>query len=235
MYNTPRPEAVPHMEYAAFCILVVAALTAAAGWVWFLIAAFRHGWGWGIGALLFPPVALVYIPLRYARYDGPFALLLLAGALAGEALGLGYYERLTMFRERDRLIEGERHLTLTGWDKRNYAVLRDCRDVAQLYMANKDVTDDTLKYLEGMHQLKVLDLDNTRITDAGLAVLARLPALTKLRLRNTAVTDAGFRQHLMGLPNLKEVTVPRPPVSPDGVKDGTLRKWKKEQPERLWN
>src|SRR5262249_965089 len=160
---------VASMEITAAAILAVAALTAAVGWGWFLLEAFRLGWGWGLGAVFFPPVALFYVPRRWQVFNGPVALLILAALLVRDALALGYSDRLNVFRERDKVVDGERHLTLTGWDKEDYSALERCRDVGQLYMANEDVTDETLQYLEGMDKLRVLDLDNTKITDEGLA------------------------------------------------------------------
>jgi hypothetical protein len=223
------------MEVAVGYILAVAVVTAAVGWVWLLVAAFSAGWGWGIGTVLFPPVGLLFIPLRWSYSNGPASLLLLAGLLAGASQGLAYHERLHLFRERDRLVDGERHLHLTGWAKKDYSVLQQCTDVVQLYLANPDVTDETLHYLEGMSQLQLLDLDNTKVSDEGLATIARLPALRKLRLRNTAVTEAGFRKHLQPLPNLMELTVPRAPGSPNGVNDRTRRAWITAKPGRALN
>jgi len=223
------------MELTAAYILAAAALTAALGWGWFLIASFRQGWLWGLGGLLFPPVAFWYVRHRWKVFRGPFALVVLAGLLALGALGVGYYDRRNLFRERDRVVDGERHLTLTGWGKSDYSALRHCKDVGQLYMANEDVTDETLAYLEGMDKLRVLDLDNTKITDDGLAIIAKLPALYKLRLRHTGITDEGFRKHLMGLPNLTEVTVPPFTTGPAGVKSKTMREWKQINKDRKYN
>jgi hypothetical protein len=223
------------MEVTAAYILIGAALVFAVGWIWFLRASFRLGWSWGLGALLFPPVVFWYVRYRWKNFRGPVVHFTLAGLLALGALGLGYHERRNLFRERDTIVDGERHLTLTGWDKSDYSGLRHCKDVGQLYMANEDVTDETLAYLEGMDQLRVLDLDNTKVTDDGLAIIAKLPALYKLRLRHTAITDEGFRRHLMGLPNLTEITMPPYTKGPGGVKSKTLREWKKGGKDRRYN
>lgn len=219
------------METTAFYIYIVAAITAAVGWVWFLLNAFRHGWLWGLGALLFPPVALVYIPLRWSRYGGPSALFLLAGLLVGEAIGLAHYDRVTAGR---RSVEigargGSVHLILTKQVGVDYpAKLSGRSDLVGLQMANPEVNDDTLLLLAGMTRLRELDLNDTAITDRGLEVLAKLPALESLRLRRTAITDAGLRAHLMGHPKLKRLE-----LTGTKVKGQTKREWKKVEGREL--
>ena len=94
---------------------------------------------------------------------------------------------------REKIVDGQRHITLTGWDRKDYGFLGSKRDVVVLQMANPDVTDQTLEHLKGMNRLKELDLNNTQVTDAGLKVLSDLPALATLRLKNTKVTDQGFQ------------------------------------------
>ena len=69
---------------------------------------------------------------------------------------------------RDKNVDGERHVTLTGWDRGDYSVLRLMPDVSVLQMANADVTDDVLEGLRGMKNLHELDLNGTQVTDAGL-------------------------------------------------------------------
>jgi hypothetical protein len=97
---------------------------------------------------------------------------------------------------RERIVDGQRHITLTGWDRNDYAFLGSKHDVAVLHMANPDVTDRTLELLKGMNALKDLDLNNTQVTDAGLKILKDLPALNTLRLKNTRITDQGFQEAL---------------------------------------
>src|SRR5262249_52007664 len=66
------------------------------------------------------------------------------------------------------------------------------------------VTDDDLKDLAGLKQLRALDLSENNITDAGLKHLAALPQLQTLNLRWTYVTDAGMKElaKLKGLRSL---------------------------------
>ena len=155
------------------------------GFVWLMLCLFRRRWKralWPTIVFLIGMVAFAYpiIKTRMAVVDlGPL----------------------------DREVNGERHLTLTGWDRDDYSVLQTMTDTVVLQMANPDVTDATLNYLENMSQLSVLDLNDTQVSDAGLASLAKLASLKTLKLRATKITDIGFRDHLMKLPALKQLDV----------------------------
>ncbi|MBX7106328.1 MAG: hypothetical protein K1X57_19780 [Gemmataceae bacterium] len=94
---------------------------------------------------------------------------------------------------RDKMVEGERHLTLTGWDRKDYAFLASKPDTVVLQMANTDVTDATVALLAEYSKLRELDVSDSKITDAGLETIKKLPALTTLYLNRTAVSDAGVR------------------------------------------
>jgi hypothetical protein len=56
---------------------------------------------------------------------------------------------------------------------------------------SKDLTDAGVAHLEGMTELRELDLGGCPITDRSLEVVARLPKLEQLGLWRTTVTDAG--------------------------------------------
>ena len=195
-------------------------------WIWLVILAFRRAWSWGFGVLLFPPLAIVFCcrPEREVRW--PVRLLLVGVLLVAVPpllnrllpIDLGPYEKV---------VDGERHLTLTGWDQRRYDFLAGERDLVVLQMANADVTDATLQFLTGMDKLRELDLNNTAITDAGLAPLARLPALERLRLKNTKISDAGFREILSQAPALRELDLSGTAVTAESV-----AAWRKEKPGR---
>ena len=116
---------------------------------------------------------------------------------------------------------GEKAIILTGWKYKadKYEFLKDRPDTVELKMANADVTDDTLKYLQGMKKLKKLDLNNTQVSDAGLALLRELPVLEGLDLANTKITDAGFREHLMGMESLRFLTLTGTSVTKEAAKD----------------
>jgi hypothetical protein len=128
---------------------------------------------------------------------------------------------------RERIVDGQRHITLTGWDRNDYTFLGSKHDVAVLQMANHDVTDRTLELLKGMNALKDLDLDNTQVTDAGLSILKDLPALNALHLRNTRITDQGFQKGLAGKESLQLLDLTGTQVSGE-----TAQAWRKAKSGR---
>lgn len=124
--------------------------------------------------------------------------------------------------ERERVIDGERALTLTGWDRQDYGILAEKPDVAILEMGNPDVTDDTLQLLAALPELRELTLNDTAVTDAGLAMLSRLPKLQSLRIARTRVTPEGIRRFLDAPPpRLEQID-----VSGNDVPTAILRRWK---------
>jgi Leucine-rich repeat (LRR) protein len=127
----------------------------------------------------------------------------------------------------ERTVGGELHLTLTGWDRKDYSVLRQKPHVVVLQMANPDVEDQTLGYLAGMDRLRELDLNGSKVTDAGLKELRSLPNLESLRLKDTAVTDAGFRESLGTMDSLKQLDLRGTRVSREVVQS-----WKDAKPGR---
>ncbi len=190
--------------------------------LWLIVRAFRVHWAWGVGGLLFPPSLVLFGALHFRKLAGPLVLLLAAALLLSGTVGLGYYlARHPNLGPREKLVDGELHLTLTGWDRTDYSLLQSKPDVVVLQMANADVTDETLQYLAGMSRLRELDLNDSQITDGGLRMLSRLPALQILRLRKTQVTDQGFQEHLMGKHSLLELDMRQTAVA-----SKTLRDWK---------
>lgn len=156
--------------------------------------------------------------------------LLLAGGLVVGAVPFAYqhlYLAIVGLGERERVIDGERYLNLTGWDREGYGILTQRPDVAVLEMGNPDVTDATLVLLADLPRLRELTLNDAAVTDAGLATLARLPALETLRLARTQVTPEGLRAFLEAPPpRLVQLD-----VSGLGVPTRLLRDWKNAGPE----
>jgi len=153
----------------------------------------------------------------------PMAVLaggLVLGAMpfAAQHLSLAIYG----LGERERVIDDERAVVLTGWDRDDYAVLAGKQDVVILEMANPDVTDDTLALLRDLPRLRELTLNDSAITDAGLEVLAGLPSLETLRIARTGVTAEGVARFLEAPP----ARLRRLDVSGNGIPAGPLRRWK---------
>ena len=145
-------------------------------WVWLIVRAFRTRRAWGFASLAVPPVGFIFAA-RHPR-KGILALGLLLLCLLVALTPALYTLFVTLdLKPRDTMVKGQRHLTLTGWDRKDYSFLKLNRNVAVLQMANPDVTDHTIEALRGMNELEELDLNGTQITDAGLNVLKDLPAL----------------------------------------------------------
>jgi hypothetical protein len=89
-----------------------------------------------------------------------------------------------------------------GW----LARLEGLGQLRQLNLAATPITDAGLTHLRGLTELRGLNLAGTRITDAGLANLSGLTNLEELGLAGTGVTDAGLA-HLKGLKRLARLNI----------------------------
>ena len=192
-----------------------------------------------VGALfIFAGLATVAVGIAWASFRGlgvllrrmPARRLLLPFALLGVGLVMGLapfvaqraYLAVVGLGERERVIDGERALNLTGWDRPGYGILAEKSDVAILELGNPDVTDATLELLAGLPQLRELTLNDTAVTDAGLATLARLPQLESLRIARTKITPEGVQRFLDSPPpRLRQID-----VSGNEVPTAILRRWK---------
>jgi hypothetical protein len=224
MQDVSRVVTEPFLRYGYFIILGSIALAIVA-FLWLVIVAFRTRMAWGWAVLLFPPVA-PFFALRHSRRAAGPVILFLVCALAVGATYAAHYSHNIDLGPRERDVDGERHLTLTGWDRTDYDILKFKPDTAVLQMANPDVTDQTLELLDGMDKLYEIDLSRTQVTDAGLRRLTALPRLRILRLRGTQVTDAGFREHLANKESLEQVDLQETQVA-----SNTLREWKAQKPD----
>ena len=213
-------------QYSLYFLIAGLALVLIA-WVALVRRGFQVHWLWGMGNLFLVGIPF-FLLVHFSRARGPLMLLLLAGLIIGGTYGVNYYVANFMrFGPREKIVDGERHITLTGWHKTDYSLLQDKPDTMVLQMANGDVTDQTLELIKGMTQLYELDLNDSRITDAGLKTLAELPQLRILRLRKTPITDEGFRAHLFDKESLLEVD-----VRETEIKSKTMREWKAQKPDR---
>ena len=192
--------------YLVFELLFYAGLlSSASGLLWLLARSFRRQWNLG------PPLLLLLAGL--AAFVAPFVL---TRFVVNVDLG-----------PRNVLVDGQRHITLTGWDRDDYRVLEAFPETIVLQMANADVNDQTLAYIQGMVNLRELDLNDTQVTDAGLERLARMTGLRTLRLRGTRITDEGFKKWLAGLPELNRLDLRKTSVSLD-----TVKRWKSQSDDR---
>ena len=85
------------------------------------------------------------------------------------------------------------------------------------------ITDEGLKSIANMTELRKLQLDGANVTDTGLKHLSGLKNLTDLTLSNTKVTDAGM-ETLSKLPKLATLMVFETKVTESGV--GVLKRAK---------
>jgi hypothetical protein len=121
-----------------------------------------------VAGLVWGGICLVAVFLRRRRGRRLLlpAALVAAGLVIG-ALPVAYqhvYLSIVGFGERERVVDGERMITLTGWDRDDYSLLAERRDVVVLEMGNRDVTDETLELLAGCDRLRELTLSDSRIS-----------------------------------------------------------------------
>lgn len=159
-----------------------------------------------VGGLAIAGVGLLWLPARIKRPKVPLLLLLIGLLLAATPSALSRLFPISL-DERDKMVGNERHITLTGWDQKDYGILRDRKDAVVLQMGNPDVTDSTLEFIKDFQKLKQLDLNDTKVTDKGLAIVGQLPNLDTLYLERTGVTDAGIKEHLVAHPTLRVLFV----------------------------
>lgn len=167
----------------------------------------------GIG-LLWLLIALIGRRWNHARLAG------IVVALGIISIGTPFFltsREIVDLGPRMTLVQGEKTITLTGWDRDDYSFLVGHPETIVLQMANADVTDQTLQHLRGMANLRELDLNGTQVTDAGLLQLQALTALEVLRLRGTAVTDQGMSEHLSRLPKLQRLDLRQTSVSKEAI------------------
>ncbi len=210
----------PYIFLTGVALIIIGALI-------LLVAAFRTRVWWGLGVLVFPPVAVVFFA-KHARQSLIPSLVMFFGVLMAAGPPIYMKVRPVDLGPRAVIVNGERHVTLTGWDQKDYSVLRQYPSAVVLQMANSDVTDATLIELKGLKQLRELDLNGSQVTDAGLKVLGQeLPALETLKLSGTAVTDAGLTESLALMESLKRLDLRGTKVSPE-----VLKTWREAKPSR---
>jgi hypothetical protein len=217
------------MEGRALYMQLGGVAIALLAWIWLLVRAFQQHRRWGLGSLVLPPIGLIFAG-RYPR-KGAFPLGLVIVCLLVAATPAIYTLAVPPDKSaRERIVDGEKHLTLTGSDPKSEDApdLKLKQDLTVLQMANPDVTDQSLESLKEMKVLRELDLTGSQVTDAGLEILEKLPALTTLRLARTKITDKGFRSALFDKESLMQLD-----VRDTGVSRETIRAWRAAKPGRL--
>lgn len=109
-------------NYAVYFVLGgLAAL--AVGWVWMVAIAFRHRPVFGAAVLLIPPSAPIYGLWRGGKARRPVVIMGLGLILAAFP---PVHQLLTPIDlgSRDKMVGDERHVTITGWDRSDYAILK---------------------------------------------------------------------------------------------------------------
>lgn len=85
-----------------------------------------------------------------------------------------------------------------------------------LHISDLQLTDDDLRRLGGLPNIRYLRLQDTQLTDARLAHLAGLKSLETLHLKEPLITDAGLA-HLAGLKNLQALHLESPLITDAGL------------------
>ena len=215
-------------ERTLVAMLAAGLLILLIGYFWLARRAVATSKWWRIGYL--PPLALLYLLSFSKRVITPLITMAFGALLLASPFLITHYVVPLMPRHSwERVVDGERHLTLTGISGFDYSRLDKTPDVRVLQMANPDVTDETLAHLKGLTQLRELDLNDAKITDAGLIVIAELPNLEKLRIARTGITDQGFNERLANLEKLASID-----ATGTEIKSSSLRKWKNAKEGRAY-
>jgi len=217
-------------ELTAFSILLAGFFLLVIGYGWMVLRGFSIHFAWGLLLILLPPTALLFIVWHLRKLGWPVTLLLVGTVVVATPLvDAQIRSRMPIdLGPRCKIVADEVHLTLTGWDRRDYhKVLSQYPQTVVLQMANADVTDSTLVLLYPLKRLRKLDVSDSGVTDFGLNILAALPELRDLRLARTSITDEGFEAHLMKMDKLEKLDVTGTTIS-----SKLKRQWKKGRPER---
>jgi hypothetical protein len=211
-----------------FSLQILGCIVVAAGFLWLLQRVFQKSQPWGTAIFFVPPLAFIYFLFSLRRTWAPILVLLVGASVVAAPRAINYYQkRYIDLGPRIKDVDGEKHITLTGWDLDDYSFLEYHPETVVLQMANPDVTDQTLHELQDMTQLRELDLNTSQLTDEGLKQVAKLPNLKVLRLRGTRITDEGFRASVLPMKSLDEVEVIGTKVTPE-----TLKEWKNRKEGR---
>src|SRR5262245_39386650 len=104
-------------QYAVF-LLILGALLVLIGALGLIASAFRQRIWWGLAGLLLPlGGALAYISVHFRKAVRPLLIMLLGALVLGGTYGTNYYlAHFVDLGPREKMVDGELHITLTGWD-----------------------------------------------------------------------------------------------------------------------
>jgi hypothetical protein len=202
------------IDYTFAALLAVGMLLIVVGGIWLLVRAFQQSVVWGLLCLLVPGAAIVFFFVHFNKAFLPTGIALL-GLLfcASPAYNLlnpppiqdTAQEEQKKVKDPTGEVKTETRITLTGAKREEYAKLWKQDTYAVIQWANEDVSDDDTVKLEGMKQLREIDLNSSKITNKTLEVLGELKTLEIIRIANTKATPEGVEKLLLNLPNLKEL------------------------------
>src|SRR5260370_11551978 len=86
-----------------------------------------------------------------------------------------------------------RNKDVTKFNDEHFSVLDSFPSLTFLSLSETEITNDGLKKLRGLKNLKGVRLDNTRITDAGMTEISEINTLTLLSLQDCRITTVGLR------------------------------------------
>jgi Leucine-rich repeat (LRR) protein len=102
-------------------------------------------------------------------------------------------------------------------------VLENLKELRRLYLRNTPVTDDGLQRLSGLTSLEELDLYGVRVTDRGIESLRTLTSMRKLNLLGAELSDASM-DVVSGMTHLRELNLYRSHITNAGLaKLGALK------------
>lgn len=96
--------------------------------------------------------------------------------------------------------------------------------VVGVFLAEKEIGDDDLRYIQNFPELQMLKLPGTAISDAGLPMLQKFSELNELVLNGTRISDDGL-ERLASLSNLSKLRLQRTKIT--GQKLSVLEPLKK--------
>lgn len=106
-------------------------------------------------------------------------------------------------------------LTLSSIDDDDLAVLQKLPKLEELTLRSTAITDKGISSIISL-PITYLKLDDTNITDEGVKMISSMTQLKYLNLSNTKITDEGM-EYISKLTNLKELVIAGNDISDKGV------------------